>query len=278
MLVRMDNVTWSETLDITEVCHYVEQDDGTTLFTKVILLDQKKAGFPEYVVDKLRNMYLAASKKSRVTMDKLISGFNLQDLDPKVTGMLRRRGYSTLAAPASETATMRWDLSWPPVLEAKPLPAAAKEKKPKKRARQKPAARHGPAQTHGAEAVRAPSPEHSSQWRLIKVQLQRSKLGFGVVLNTDATRGNTVVQEYVPRTDGEFCEAQVAGVRPGDEIFMIGDRQVLGPSTLFDLFSTPKVRFLPVSQYSLELASGVWLLECGVLSSREAWNAYRIRV
>ena len=30
------------------------------------------------------------------------------------------------------------------------------------------------------------------------------------------------------------------------------------------------VRFLPVSQYLLELASGVWVLECGVLTSREA--------
>ena len=30
------------------------------------------------------------------------------------------------------------------------------------------------------------------------------------------------------------------------------------------------VRFLPVSQYLLELASGVWVLECGMLTSREA--------
>ena len=30
------------------------------------------------------------------------------------------------------------------------------------------------------------------------------------------------------------------------------------------------VRFLPVSRYSLELPSGVWVLECGVLTSREA--------
>ena len=30
------------------------------------------------------------------------------------------------------------------------------------------------------------------------------------------------------------------------------------------------VRFLPVSQYLLELASGVWVLECGVLTSRGA--------
>ena len=30
------------------------------------------------------------------------------------------------------------------------------------------------------------------------------------------------------------------------------------------------VRFLPVCQYLLELASGVWVLECGVLTSREA--------
>ena len=30
------------------------------------------------------------------------------------------------------------------------------------------------------------------------------------------------------------------------------------------------VRFLPVSQYLLELASGLWVLECGVLTSREA--------
>ena len=29
-------------------------------------------------------------------------------------------------------------------------------------------------------------------------------------------------------------------------------------------------RFLPISQYLLELASGVWVLECGVLTSREA--------
>ena len=48
------------------------------------------------------------------------------------------------------------------------------------------------------------------------------------------------------------------------------DRPVNSPS--------PKVRFLPVSQYLLELASGIWVLECGVLTSREAWNAYRTRV
>ena len=30
------------------------------------------------------------------------------------------------------------------------------------------------------------------------------------------------------------------------------------------------VRFLPVSQYLLELASGLWVLECGVLSCRGA--------
>ena len=30
------------------------------------------------------------------------------------------------------------------------------------------------------------------------------------------------------------------------------------------------VRFLPVSQYLLERASGVWVLECGVLTSRQA--------
>ena len=34
--------------------------------------------------------------------------------------------------------------------------------------------------------------------------------------------------------------------------------------------SSSLVRFLPVSQYLLELASGVWVLECGVLTSREA--------
>ena len=34
--------------------------------------------------------------------------------------------------------------------------------------------------------------------------------------------------------------------------------------------SSLKVRFLPVSQYLLELASGVWVLECGMLTSREA--------
>ena len=38
-----------------------------------------------------------------------------------------------------------------------------------------------------------------------------------------------------------------------------------GPSTPSSL-----VRFLPVSQYLLELASGVWVIECGVLTSREA--------
>ena len=31
-----------------------------------------------------------------------------------------------------------------------------------------------------------------------------------------------------------------------------------------------KVRFLPISQYLLELASGRWVLECGVLSCRGA--------
>ena len=30
------------------------------------------------------------------------------------------------------------------------------------------------------------------------------------------------------------------------------------------------VRFLPVSRYLLELSSGVWVLECGVLTSRGA--------
>ena len=30
------------------------------------------------------------------------------------------------------------------------------------------------------------------------------------------------------------------------------------------------VRFLPVSQYLLKLASGIWVLECGVLTYREA--------
>ena len=30
------------------------------------------------------------------------------------------------------------------------------------------------------------------------------------------------------------------------------------------------VRFLPVSRHLLELSSGVWALECGVLTSREA--------
>ena len=34
--------------------------------------------------------------------------------------------------------------------------------------------------------------------------------------------------------------------------------------------SSLKVRFLPVSQYLLELVSGAWALECGVLTSREA--------
>ena len=34
--------------------------------------------------------------------------------------------------------------------------------------------------------------------------------------------------------------------------------------------SSSLVRFLPVSQYLLELAFGVWVLECGVLTSCEA--------
>ena len=34
--------------------------------------------------------------------------------------------------------------------------------------------------------------------------------------------------------------------------------------------SSLKVRFLPVSRYLLELSSGVWVLTCGVLTSREA--------
>ena len=38
-----------------------------------------------------------------------------------------------------------------------------------------------------------------------------------------------------------------------------------GPSTLLPY----DARFLPVPQYLLELASGVWLLKCGVLTSRE---------
>ena len=37
-------------------------------------------------------------------------------------------------------------------------------------------------------------------------------------------------------------------------------------------------RFLPVSQYLLEFASGVWVLECGVLTSLGARQAYRIHV
>ena len=39
-----------------------------------------------------------------------------------------------------------------------------------------------------------------------------------------------------------------------------GEGPVTKPSSL--------VRFLPVSQYLLELASDVWVLQCGVLSSR----------
>ena len=44
-----------------------------------------------------------------------------------------------------------------------------------------------------------------------------------------------------------------------------GSNSTSGPSKPSSL-----VRFLPVSQYLLELASGVWVIECGVLTSREA--------
>ena len=63
-------------------------------------------------------------------------------------------------------------------------------------------------------------------------------------------------------TSGTFCHMKIYdGVGATMYAFMLTARQ--SPSSL-------KVRFLPVSQYLLELASGVWLLECGVLSSREA--------
>ena len=45
---------------------------------------------------------------------------------------------------------------------------------------------------------------------------------------------------------------------------------IKGPSTVGPSKPSSLVRFLPVSQYLLELASGVRVLECGVLTSREA--------
>ena len=60
---------------------------------------------------------------------------------------------------------------------------------------------------------------------------------------------------------GGPCETDYHCNRNGNE-YCRGGKARQSPSSL--------ARFLPVSQYLLEPASGVWVLECGVLTSREA--------
>ena len=61
-----------------------------------------------------------------------------------------------------------------------------------------------------------------------------------------------------------------AACKPGSDCWRIENRSVCPTRDARPVNSSSLVRFLPVSQYLLELASGVWVLECGVLTSREA--------
>ena len=89
---------------------------------------------------------------------------------------------------------------------------------------------------------------------------------------------------WVPVAAGAGSDVRVAGIFKAkvdpsiefdaqDQLFLFdsagGQQQevplIRGPSKPSSL-----VRFLLVSQYLLELASGVWALECGVLTSRDA--------
>ena len=75
--------------------------------------------------------------------------------------------------------------------------------------------------------------------------------GDGSVADAEqATAAAAALQAATVAAEAAKAEADAAATRPVN--------------------SCSLVRFLPVSQYLLELASGVRVLECGVLTSREA--------